>query len=83
MSEYSYLIAAVFLGAAVLVFLYAYISKRDATGENRNSLLDWLLVWPKILDADKEHRNGRFLTSREWLGWSIALAIVVLAIIFT
>ena len=83
MGEYSYLIAAVIFGGAALVFLYAYISKRDASNKDKNSLLDWLLVWPKILDADKEHRNGRLLTSREWLGWSIALAIIVMAIIFT
>jgi hypothetical protein len=41
------------------------------------------LLWPLLLDADKDRREGRFFTKREWFGWGLVVSIIVLAIIFT
>ena len=45
------------------------------------SWLSYLLLWPLIFDADKGKREGRFLTTREWIGWGLVVLIAVLAVI--
>ena len=45
--------------------------------------LHYLLVWPIVLEADKDKRNGRQLTPREWLGWGLVALLILLAITFT
>jgi len=42
-----------------------------------------LLLWPILLDVDKDKRNGRLLTTREWVGWGIVVVVIAIAVIFT
>ena len=58
-------------------------SHRKQTAGQKRPWFHYVLLWPIVLDADKEKRNGRFLTPREWLGWGIVVVVVVLAVVFT
>ena len=81
MERYAYLIVGVTLGVLYLVGIYLYQRRRPQTGGAR-SWLSYVLLWPLVLDADKDKREGRFLTKREWLGWGVVLLVIVLAILF-
>jgi len=82
MREYAYSIAGVALGVIFLIAMYLHHRHRSRT-ESGRSWMSYLLLWPLILDADKDKRGGRFLTKREWLGWGLVILIAVLAIVFT
>ncbi len=59
-------------------------SARKARGrKTRRPWSHYWLLWPILLDADKEKRNGRLLTPREWFGWGMVGLVIVLAVIFT
>ena len=82
MEKYAYLVAAVILAMAGGVALYLFQTRRAKHAQQR-SWLDYLLLWPLILDANKNERDGKFLTKREWFGWAAVAFIVICAIIFT
>ena len=83
MSDYAYRLIAIGLGAAALVAVYVIQRHRVAAGERKHPWVTYLLIWPLILDANQTKREGKLLTAREWIGWSIVLLAAVLAIIFT
>jgi len=43
----------------------------------------YAFLWPIVLGADKDKRGGRFLTTREWLGWILVAVVIILAVAFT
>jgi hypothetical protein len=53
------------------------------TSRPKRPWFHYLLLWPIVLDADKDKRNGRLLTPREWLGWGIVAVVIVLAVALT
>jgi len=79
-----------FVGMPALV-LGVLLSVTDAIGNRRRtdgsvhkrSWVDYLMLWPLLLDANKNERDGRFLTKREWFGWSVVALLIICAIIFT
>ena len=82
MREYAYSIAGVALGVIFFVVMYLYHRHRSRTN-SAHSWMSYLLVWPLFLDVDKDKREGRFLTKREWLGWGLVILIAALAVAFT
>lgn len=82
MIKYAYLIGGVILliGGAFAIYL---IQMRKNSGTHQRSWIDYLLLWPLILDANKTERGGKFLTTREWFGWATIALIIICAIIFT
>jgi hypothetical protein len=58
-------------------------SRQSRRNKVKRPWLHYLLVWPIVLEADKDKRSGRLLTPREWLGWGIVAVVIVLAVIFT
>jgi hypothetical protein len=81
MERYIYLLAAICAGVAVVTVILVYQKHRIKTDAGR-SWIDYLLLWPLVLDADKEKRQGRLLTTREWFGWGVVILVMILAIIF-
>ena len=55
MAEHGYLIGGVILGALGLVAIFV-AQRRASKTVTRRSWMSYLLVWPLILDADKEKR---------------------------
>jgi hypothetical protein len=83
MERYAFLIGVVALGAVGLgVSSYVYHRRRSQPG-TKDTWLSYVLLWPLVLDADKDQRGGRFLTKREWLGWGIVLLLIILGVVFT
>jgi hypothetical protein len=81
MGDYAYIIAGIGLGIAGLSAVYLY-QRRRSQGASENTWLSYLLIWPLVLNADKDKREGQFLTKREWLGWGIVALVIVFAIVF-
>jgi hypothetical protein len=77
-----YLIAAIVLGAAGLALVYIVQTRRSRAERSRRPWIHYLLFWPIVLDADKEERRGRFLTTREWVGLAVVALFIVLAVAF-
>ena len=82
MSQHSYLICAVALILAAALVGYLVHSRRRSEPRKR-SWVDYLLLWPLILDADADERAGQFLTKREWFGWAAFALLVACAIAFS
>jgi hypothetical protein len=82
LERYIYPLGAIALALLFFFVLYMYQRRRSQPGAP-HSWLSYLLLWPLILDADKDKRDGRFLTKRELLGWGLVVAISVLAIWLT
>jgi hypothetical protein len=82
MGEYIWLVAGLSLVVAFFVALYIFQRRRSGTGAG-HSWASYLLLWPLVLDADKEKREGRFLTKREWIGWGIVVLIMLFVAVFT
>lgn len=80
LAEHWYLI----VGMVLIVCLagVAYV-RRLRQGPRRRMWIDFLLLWPLILDVNTKDRDGNPFTKREWAGWAFVLLIIVLAIIFT
>jgi hypothetical protein len=83
MNRYAYLAAVLALGIVGLVVVYAVQARGTRRDSEKRPWHHYLLLWPIVLDADKQRRNGRFLTAREWIGWTIVGLVIVLAVIFT
>jgi hypothetical protein len=71
MTRYMWLFAEIVLAACGVLGLVVYWVRRRSGNTQRRSWLSYALLWPAILDADKEGRNGRLFTGREWLGWLV------------
>ena len=82
MEKYAYLIAAVVLAIVSGMASYLYQTRRAKDAQQR-SWIDYLLLWPLILDANKNEREGKFFTKRECFGWAAVALIIICAIIFT
>jgi hypothetical protein len=82
MNQYTYLIAVLALGLVGGILIYLAQTRGARPDGQKRPWLHYLL-WPIVLDADKEKRNGRFLTTREWLGWAVVGLVIVLAVVFT
>jgi hypothetical protein len=78
-----YLASALALGIGGRILMYIVQARGTKRHSKKRPWHRYLLLWPIVLDADKEKRDGRFLTNREWLGWGIVVLIVVLAVTFT
>jgi len=77
MARYIWLFTGVILGAFGLLGLITYWARRQPGDARRLSWLSYVLLWPAILDADKERRNGRLFTGREWLGWLVVGVLIL------
>jgi len=82
MGKYWYLTVSIGLGLAFFVVLYVYQRRRSRVEVGR-SWVSYLLLWPLILDVDKDKREGRFFTKREWFGWCLVVLLVVLGMAFS
>lgn len=82
MGEYIYLLIGLGLGIAFFAALYFFKNGRSGKDVG-HSWMSYILLWPLILDADKDKRKGRLLTKREWIGWGLVCLLIVIAIIFT
>lgn len=81
LKQFGYAIPAIvlFIIGAVLIYL-----RRPSTSVKKDrSWIDYLLLWPLILERDANKRDGRFFTKREWIGWGVVVAIIVLAVHYT
>jgi len=83
MGQYAYLVMAIGISAFVLVVLYLAKSRYPSKSSRVRSWSSYLLLWPLIFDADVSKRQGRFLTTREWLGWAVVAGIILFGIIFS
>jgi hypothetical protein len=81
MAQYSYVIGGVLLFLASALAIYLARARRVSAPPKR-SFLDYLLLWPIILEADQDKRGGKFLTGREWVGWLAVVLLIVGAILF-
>lgn len=77
-----YLIAVIVLGAAGLALVYMAQTRWSRAERPRRPWVHYLLIWPIVLDADKEKRRGRFLTTRKWVGWAVVALLIVLGVAF-
>jgi hypothetical protein len=68
--------------AIFAVAIYYLQSRRGEALKQRHPWVAYLLVWPLILDANKEKRSGRIFTSREWLGFALMAALIACGILF-
>lgn len=77
MAQYGYLIAGI--GMAVLLAIAIYLDRlsRSKRPGRSYSWASYLLLWPLVLDADSAKRKGKFLTTREWLGWAVVALVIV------
>ena len=80
--SYIYTVVGIVLAIALFVGLSIYERRRQRTNAG-HSWWSFLLLWPLILDTDKDTRDGRFLTKREWIGWGLVGLIIVVGIVFT
>ena len=78
-----YLATVLALGITGLVLAYAAHGRAPKRAGEKRSWLHYVLLWPLVLDADRDNRNGHFLTAREWAGWVLVGVIIVLAVAFT
>jgi hypothetical protein len=83
MSQYSYLIATLALAVAGLALVYAIQTRSAGRSNERRPWFHYVLLWPLVLDADKAKRDGRFLTPREWIGWTVVGLVIALAVALT
>ena len=82
MRQHAYLFGGVILLVVGAFAAYLYAT-RQRTETQERSWIDYVLLWPLILDANKIERRGQFLTKREWLGWLAVGLLIICAIIFT
>lgn len=45
--------------------------------------LIWYLIWMPIGRADASKRDGRFLTTREWLGWAVVAVLIAVGMLIS
>ena len=83
MSQHTFLVAVIACGLVGLLIVYRYLTRGTGSQRKRHRWLDYILLWPILLDADRDKRNGAFLTQREWVGWVIVALLIVLAVAFT
>ncbi|RDD80058.1 hypothetical protein DVJ77_19495 [Dyella tabacisoli] len=76
MHEHAYLVGGIVLSVVALVAVYLIQTRHRQAGSKR-FLASYFLLWSLIFDADKTRRDGHFLSSREWIGWVVAILIVV------
>ena len=82
MERWIYPLGALVFGFACLFVIYIYARRRKG-GWQAAPWLSFVLIWPLILDADKQKRNGQFLTRRELVGWGLVVLIAIVAIALT
>lgn len=54
-------------------------ARRSGIAQKRRTLIDYLLVWPLILDLERRRdpaRAARLFTLRELIGWALVLALI-------
>jgi hypothetical protein len=54
-----------------------------SNGRRKRPWYHYAFLWPIILEADKDKRGGRLLTTREWLGWGAVAVVIILAVAYT
>ena len=82
MEQYTYLVAALGLGAVLLVLIYFNRSRYSSKSGGRRSWLSYLFLWPLVLDSDASKSKGRLFTTREWAGWAVVALIIFCGILF-
>ena len=78
--RYWYLLVVIAVGA-LAIWLVASASRNHGSGARRG--LGWFAFgpfWPAV-DRYLARRGG--FTRREWVGWSVVLIVVIIAIVFT
>lgn len=76
-------ILALGIGVLIVAVLRA---KREGTSPKSRSLLDYMLLWPLLLDLERERdpaREAQLFTKREWIGWGLLLVLMLVAVITT
>ena len=75
MTKYIWLFGGIALGSCWLLGLV--LAGRQPRDTKWRSWWSNALLWPEILDVDKETRNGRIFTGREWLGWLVVALLIL------
>jgi hypothetical protein len=83
LGDYAYIIGAVALGLICVFGIYLIQTNRPAPKDEGRPWFHYILLWPLILDADKDKRGGKQLTNRELIGWGIVILVAAVAIAIT
>lgn len=85
MARFGLCVLVLLLGVVGLLVAVLRSKKRVQSGEAR-PLLDYLLVWPLILDQPARRERlaagGRFLTTGELVGIAIFVVILIIGLVF-
>lgn len=76
-------VLALALGILGLAFSLWRARKRNAQRAPRISVLDHLLLWPRLLRSSKSvDRSRRLFTGRELWGWLVLAVLIVIGVVF-
>ena len=73
------IVIAIGIAGLAIAILRSVRSRRD--GVSRRSALDYILLWPLLLDRSRRDADGSLLSRRETAGWIVVLALMLAAIV--
>jgi hypothetical protein len=85
-TRHGWVLLALLIGAATLFASYVRAHSSISRDEAKYSTLDYLLLWPILLKINARNRSAaarkQVLSSREIIGWSVVLAMLIAAVVF-
>jgi len=81
-SRFGPIFLVLLVGALGLALAYRQSKKRISAGERQRSLLDYLLIWPLLLESSSADRPRRVITNREVVGWLIVVLLALVGMVF-
>jgi hypothetical protein len=83
MSRLGPVLLVVLVGCFALFIAYRRSKARVSMRGEGRPLLDYLLLWPLLLERSSSvDRSRRLLTNRELIGWLIVAVLIVLGMVF-
>ena len=82
MTGYTIQIAMLVLLGVLALSIYFIQSRHGAVVKQKHRWVSYLLLWPLILDANKEKRGGKAFTTREWLGLALIALFIACGVVF-
>ena len=70
------------IGIAGLAIAFSRSARGRGEGVSRRSTLDYILLWPLLLDRSRRDSGGSLLSRRETAGWIVVLLLMLVAFVF-